>query len=421
MPKIAGFTDLQIKNRMPSKMTPYRIFEKSTDRGFHIQVLPSGVKQFGLYRKQDGKQRFYNLGDYSTQFTLALAREKCRHYNKLLNDGIDPRVYEAEIAEKTESKRQALALAAKAPTIDDLLDYYLNTLENERTRKNITQQFKTDVRPFIGKIKAHQLSETDAAAVINRVVRRGANRSARNLYIALNAAFNRARKNLEFNLKGWSNPLDDVDKPKEGDPTDRALSVEEIKNFWQALDKYTGMSPSLKNVLQLLILTGQRVKDIIELEWPEVNLSGDSAYLDLTISRTKTGKKTRRGHIVPLPSMSKEILKKQLHTGKAVFSGKSDPDVPMHWQSLTKALARMLETTNIEHFSPRDIRTTVKTHMARIKVLKEIRDRIQNHALHDVASKHYDRHDYYDEKLDGLERWQSELERLLGNVGFRNI
>lgn len=415
MPKIAGFTDLQIKNRMPPKKAPYRIFEKSTDRGFHVQVLPSGVKQFGLYRKQDDKQRFYNLGNYSSQFTLAQAREKCRHYNKLLDDGIDPRVHEAEILEETESKRQALALAVKAPIVDDLLDFYLNTLENERTRKNTTQQFKTDVRPFIGKIKAHQLSDSDAAAVINRVVGRGANRSARNLYIALNAAFNRARKYLEFNLKGWPNPLAEVDKPKEGDPTDRALSVDEIKTFWQALNEYTGMSPSLKNVLQLLFLTGQRVKDIIELEWSEVNLGDDEAYLDLTISRTKTGNKTRRGHIVPLPSMSKEILQNQPHNGKAVFSGKSDPDVPMNWQSLTKALARMLETIKIEHFSPRDIRTTVKTHMARIKVLKEIRDRIQNHALHDVASKHYDRHDYFDEKLDGLQRWQLELERIINS------
>jgi len=31
-------------------------------------------------------------------------------------------------------------------------------------------------------------------------------------------------------------------------------------------------------------------------------------------------------------------------------------------------------------------------------VLKEIRDRVQNHALHDVASKHYDRYDFLPDK-----------------------
>ena len=52
--------------------------------------------------------------------------------------------------------------------------------------------------------------------------------------------------------------------------------------------------------------------------------------------------------------------------------------------------------------------------MARIKIMKEIRDRIQNHALHDVATKHYDRYDYLDEKRHGLERWENELMKIIG-------
>ena len=41
-----------------------------------------------------------------------------------------------------------------------------------------------------------------------------------------------------------------------------------------------------------------------------------------------------------------------------------------------------------------------------------IRDRTQNHALYDVASKHYDRHDYFDEKYEGLYRWEQELMKI---------
>jgi len=41
--------------------------------------------------------------------------------------------------------------------------------------------------------------------------------------------------------------------------------------------------------------------------------------------------------------------------------------------------------------------------------MKEIRDRIQNHALTDVADKHYDRYDYLDEKRKGLNDWEKEL------------
>ena len=51
--------------------------------------------------------------------------------------------------------------------------------------------------------------------------------------------------------------------------------------------------------------------------------------------------------------------------------------------------------------------------MARIKVMKEIRDRIQNHALTDIADTHYDAHDYLDEKQAGLMRWERELKRIV--------
>ena len=41
---------------------------------------------------------------------------------------------------------------------------------------------------------------------------------------------------------------------------------------------------------------------------------------------------------------------------------------------------------------------------------KSIRDIIQNHALNDVSSKHYDRWDYMPEKREALEKWSHYLE-----------
>ena len=47
--------------------------------------------------------------------------------------------------------------------------------------------------------------------------------------------------------------------------------------------------------------------------------------------------------------------------------------------------------------------------MGEIGLSKEIRDRIQNHAFNDVSSKHYDRHEYFDEKLQAIEQWEKKL------------
>jgi len=72
---------------------------------------------------------------------------------------------------------------------------------------------------------------------------------------------------------------------------------------------------------------------------------------------------------------------------------------------------------DIERFTPRDLRRTAKTQMARLGISKEIRDRLQNHSLQDVASKHYDRYDYLREKQAASVAWGEWLERVISGEG----
>ncbi len=50
--------------------------------------------------------------------------------------------------------------------------------------------------------------------------------------------------------------------------------------------------------------------------------------------------------------------------------------------------------------------------MGEIGVSKELRDRIQNHALQDVSSKHYDRYDYLSEKRKALGLWERRVNKV---------
>lgn len=50
--------------------------------------------------------------------------------------------------------------------------------------------------------------------------------------------------------------------------------------------------------------------------------------------------------------------------------------------------------------------------MGEIGGRKAVRDRLQNHALNDVSSKHYDRYEYLAEKRHALELWESKLSRV---------
>ena len=64
-------------------------------------------------------------------------------------------------------------------------------------------------------------------------------------------------------------------------------------------------------------------------------------------------------------------------------------------------------------FTPRDVRRTCKTRMGEIGILKLIRDRLHNHALQDVSSKHYDRYDYLPEKRQAMQTWGGFLQAVI--------
>jgi len=58
-------------------------------------------------------------------------------------------------------------------------------------------------------------------------------------------------------------------------------------------------------------------------------------------------------------------------------------------------------------------KTVFKTLAGKAGLPKEIRDRLQNHALQDVSSKNYDRWNYMPEKRAGMARWDKFVRALL--------
>src|SRR3546814_11507025 len=62
----------------------------------------------------------------------------------------------------------------------------------------------------------------------------------------------------------------------------------------------------------------------------------------------------------------------------------------------------------IPYATNRDLRRTFKTLAGKAGVSKEIRDRLQNHALQDVSSKNYDRWNYMPEKRAGMAKRSEE-------------
>ena len=108
-----------------------------------------------------------------------------------------------------------------------------------------------------------------------------------------------------------------------------------------------------------------------------------------------------------------------------IFPHRFDTEQHINLDSLSKAISRYRDKSEIRTFIPRDIRRTCKTLMGELGISKSIRDRLQNHALQDVSSKHYDRYEYMPEKLRALEVWERKLINDLSSnvitIGIKNV
>ena len=62
-----------------------------------------------------------------------------------------------------------------------------------------------------------------------------------------------------------------------------------------------------------------------------------------------------------------------------------------------------------ETFDLRDVRRTVETMLAALRVSKDTRSQLLSHGISGVQSAHYDRHDYIEEKRAALIAWESRL------------
>lgn len=191
-------------------------------------------------------------------------------------------------------------------------------------------------------------------------------------------------------------------------PRDRVLSLEEWRSLWHALDG-EGFGLSTAPAIRLLLCTGQRVLDVLRAEVADFDLK--AALWVIPAHKRKVGETE---HVVPLPPQAVAVLRELVGIRKKGLlfpkvGGKPDEHVPD--QSVNRALARWARRSKVPAFQARDLRRSWKTHAGEAGLSKEIRDRLQGHALRDVSSMHYDRYAYLREKKAAMRQWGGWLTR----------
>jgi integrase len=158
--------------------------------------------------------------------------------------------------------------------------------------------------------------------------------------------------------------------------------------------------------LLCLFTGGQRPYELAASKWESVDWQQKTLLITPDISKNK------RSHIIPLTDSALVVLQKQQFNNESefIFPHRLNTGEHIRLDSLSQGISRYRDATpHINPFTPRDLRRTCKTLMGEIGISKSLRDRLQNHALNDVSSKHYDRYEYLPEKRRALEAWEQKL------------
>lgn len=398
--------------------------EESIDAlpGLRIRVSATGDRKTWVYvYRRAGKLNRLTIGSCS-EYSIAKVTEIHGRMRRLALDGDDPA---KGLPDKRALDRKASGLTVQA-LAEDYRDHYLNTEVD--TADEMWRLLEKDVLPVWGDRQVDLIEAYDLTQILDEIVARGAPRVAERVRSTVRQMFvhgnKRGRtKNFPFSALG---PIISKKKKQSLGQSGRSLKEDEIKVFWEKIGT-ARMLPRLRPALKLLLLTGQRRGEVAKAAWHNVNFK-EHVW---TIERGET-KNRMEQHLVPLSSMAIEVLQ-ELKAELAVARSYRHEPIPykgpwlfpsQHWNSdnridpkaLTRAVSRNAKHWELPHFTPHDLRRTVRTFLGKLKIDDTVSDKILNHQLPGMR-KIYNKHEYLDEKRAALELWGETVRALVSADG----
>lgn len=390
----------------------------------------SGSASF-YYRYRDSALRYDDLpiGSFDVRgkrgLTLEQARAKVRVLrNRYLNGDRDLRsALDAEQREAERQRAQAVKAAEAAATrqsatLGTLLTGYVERLRSDgrpsaRSVEGAIHRHVRDAWPVLWNTAADDVTSDDLLAVVARVANDGKRREAGKLQSYIGSAYKsglRARMDALAlpalrEMKITANPARDL-IPIEGGAAgarDRALSVAELRAYWQRIEAMPCADGAL---LRFHLLTGgQRAEQLARMTTADL----DEPAQVIRLRDPKGRRKVPRIHLIPLIEAAGAALRALCgDAGPYLFTVNKGLTGAAYacLQNRVRAVAEaMMDAGELDNglFTPGDLRRTVETRLAADGVLVHVRAQLQSHGLGGVQSKHYDRHDYLPEKRAALE------------------
>ena len=260
-------------------------------------------------------------------------------------------------------------------------------------------------REVISRWRGRRFSEikrADILDMLDEIVDRGSP-------IAANRYFADVR-----NLCNWAvgrglidvSPCVGVRPPSAAKSRDRILSDDELCVLWQACEE---LNYPFGPLVKLLILSGQRLREVAHARWPEI----DFTTRTWTLPRERS--KNNQAHDVPLSNAAIAILESLPRFSRTELVFTTTGRTPVSGFSKAKKVLDVAMPPDAAPWVLHDIRRTFASGCARLGVNLPTIEKVINHTSGSFAGivKVYQRHSFEAEKRVALEVWGQHMERLI--------
>lgn len=371
-----------------------------------------------------------------TGLSLLEARRQTSSLSRQLQDGFKAIPLPCRTPKSSVSKHRKIEKTiTQASTLGTLLLTYVTDLQRRdcTSAREVENTFKRHIHqayPQYWNFPATAITTDHLLLMIRAVADQGKLRAADKLRCYIRAAYAaaiQARQHIEglpafIALNINSNPARDIPPIRNSSNTKtRVLSITELQTYWQHIKNLNTPAGAL---LRFHLLTGaQRIEQLRRASLEHY----DPDTQTLTLYDPKGRRHQPRLHTIPILSQAQQAMQDMCSAHhNNPYNNQGNQQAPYIWSvtqgqygacnsTASKALKQVIqeirtkEAKNSEggsfltDFTLGDLRRTVETRLAAAGVSRETRAQLQSHGLSGVQVRHYDRHDYLQEKRQALE------------------